>query len=288
MAAVRPDLAFPKYKAEDLLEGQIFLSHCPERVLPGHMVRELVSNDRVIGGITPHCAAKAVELYESFVRGNAFVTDCRTAEFVKLIENCYRDVNIAFANELSLICDHLQIDVWSAIALANKHPRVSILNPGPGVGGHCIAVDPWFIVDSAPKQARLIKIARQVNEGKTDYVYERILALTDRFREPVVSIFGIAYKPDVGDLRESPSLDIVMRLVKETELQILVCDPMVSVLPAPLRDNPRVKLVDIDEASRGADVLALLVGHRKFQNLRANMFLNKVVVDEIGLLSRNG
>ena len=195
------------------------------------MVRELVSNDRVIGGITPHCAAKAVELYESFVRGNAFVTDCRTAEFVKLIENCYRDVNIAFANELSLICDHLQIDVWSAIALANKHPRVSILNPGPGVGGHCIAVDPWFIVDSAPKQARLIKIARQVNEGKTDYVYERILALTDRFREPVVSIFGIAYKPDVGDLRESPSLDIVMRLVKETELQILVCDPMVSVLP---------------------------------------------------------
>jgi len=286
LAVARPDLAFPRFRAEEQKEGQVCVVHCPERILPGQMVRELVSNDRIIGGMTESCAAKAVELYESFVKGTSFITDCRTAEFVKLVENSYRDVNIAFANEVSLICERLDIDVWQAIRLANKHPRVSILKPGPGVGGHCIAVDPWFIVDSAPEQSRLIRAAREINDGKTDHVFERIVAAACRFRDPVIACFGVTYKPDVDDLRESPAMAIVARLATETPFKVLVCDPMIRALPECFAANPRVRLVDHDTARQQSDIVAFLVGHRRFQKLQANMFLNKVVIDTIGLMSR--
>ena len=286
LAGARGDLSFPRYNDEDTTAGQVHIVHCPERILPGQMVRELVSNDRIIGGMTEACADKACELYESFVKGKSFITDCRTAEFVKLVENSYRDVNIAFANEVSLICEKLGIDVWKAIALANKHPRVSILTPGPGVGGHCIAVDPWFIVDSAPEEARMIRVAREINDGKTDHVYERILAAARRFKEPVIACFGVTYKPDVDDLRESPSMHIVERLAAETKFRVLVCDPMVTTLPGKLAKHARVKLVDAETARESADIVAFLVGHKKFQKLQPTAFLNKVVVDAIGLMSR--
>jgi len=281
----RKDLVFPEYKSEDFRDGQVFVVHCPERILPGHMVRELVTNDRVIGGMSAACAAKASALYETFVQGTSYITDCRTAELVKLVENAYRDVNIAFANELSLICDRLDIDVWRAIELANKHPRVAILKPGPGVGGHCIAVDPWFIVDSAPAESRLITTAREINDQKTSYVYERITTAAARFRNPVIACFGATYKPDVDDIRESPALHIVEQLLRNSKFKVLVCDPMLNTLPAKIAGHPRLKLVDAETARSNADIVAFLVGHKKFRNLQPQKFLEKVVVDTIGLMS---
>jgi UDP-N-acetyl-D-mannosaminuronic acid dehydrogenase len=289
LRSARTDLVFPRYKDQEVVNGQVHVCHCPERILPGQMVRELVSNDRIIGGMTDYCAHKAFELYDSFVKGTSFTTDCRTAEFVKLVENSYRDVNIAFANEVSLICEELDVDVWKAIDLANKHPRVAILKPGPGVGGHCIAVDPWFIVDSAPKQSRLIRLAREVNDDKCHHVLGRVLSLAERFRDPVIACYGLTYKPDVDDVRESPALEIVERLLSETQMRILVCDPMLKELPDRLKTHPsgaRIILVDADAARQQSDICVFLVGHRKFRNLQPNMFLNKIVVDTIGMLSR--
>jgi UDP-N-acetyl-D-mannosaminuronic acid dehydrogenase len=248
------------------------------------MVRELVSNDRIIGGMTEDCARSALALYDSFVAGQSFLTDCRTAELVKLIENSYRDVNIAFANELSVICDQVGVDVWKAIDLANKHPRVNILQPGAGVGGHCIAVDPWFIVSAVPDTARLIRTAREVNDAKPHWVAERILKLAGRFREPVVACFGIAYKPDVDDLRESPSVEIVEALAKQGGCRVLVVEPNVTALPKRLSGLENVVLVDADRARREADIVAFLVGHKQFRRLERNQLLNKVVVDTIGLM----
>lgn len=284
LAAARPDLAFPRYK-DTSSAAEIFVAHCPERILPGQMVRELSVNDRIIGGMTESCAKKALELYESFVSGDSHLTDCRTAEFVKLIENAFRDVNIAFANELSLICDKLDIDVWSAIALANKHPRVDILQPGAGVGGHCIAVDPWFIIDSAPEESRLVRIAREVNDDKPHRVVKQILAHAERFKQPVVACYGITYKADVEDLRESPALEIVEQLAKCNLVDVVVCDPLVSKLPLRLAKYANVALVDADTARERADICAFLMGHKQFKRLPPNKFLNKIVVDAIGLLA---
>lgn len=283
LAAARPDLAFPHYQQANAAD--VFITHCPERILPGHMVRELVSNDRIIGGMTDECAASALTLYESFVSGRSFLTDCRTAEFVKLIENSYRDVNIAFANELSLICERVNVDVWRAIDLANKHPRVNILQPGAGVGGHCIAVDPWFVVDAAPDLARIIRVAREINDGKPHWVCEQVLMLAARFRDPVVACFGIAYKPDVDDLRESPSIEIVMKLAAQAGLRILVVEPNISELPPRLCQMANISLVDAETAHRDADIVAFLVGHKSFRRLEKNSFLNKVVVDAIGIMT---
>lgn len=284
LAAARPDLVFPRYKQ---LAGEVdvHVAHCPERILPGQMVRELVSNDRIIGGLTEACARSALTLYESFVKGEAFATDSRTAELVKLIENSYRDVNLAFANELSFICDELGVDVWQAIGLANKHPRVNILKPGAGVGGHCIAVDPWFVVHAAPEAARLIRTAREVNDAKPHWVVDRILKHAERFRDPVVACFGIAYKPNVDDMRESPSVEIVERLAERSNLKVLVVEPNVSELPGPLRGHPNVRLVTADEARRDADILALLVSHKQFERMDSKALLGKVVVDAIGLMN---
>ena len=283
IAAARPDLRVPRYKDEGGA-ADIAVCHCPERILPGRMMTELIANDRIIGGLSWACADKALELYKTFVMGACYVTDSRTAELVKLSENAFRDVNIAFANELSMICERLEVDVWAVRELANRHPRVDILTPGAGVGGHCIAVDPWFIVHSAPEDARLIRTARDVNDDKPRRICARVRRLADRFKAPTVACYGITYKPDVDDVRESPALDIVRDLAGDGG-RLLVVEPNLSELPPSLkRDN--VALVDAGQAQREADIAVFLVGHRAFKRMEADAFLGKAVVDGIGLLSR--
>lgn len=250
------------------------------------MVRELVSNDRIIGGLSPQCAEKALALYQSFVRGSCYLTDARVAELSKLTENAYRDVNIGFANELSMICDRRGVDVWQVRELANRHPRVSILEPGAGVGGHCIAVDPWFIVHSAPEEARLIRMARTVNDDKPRWIVRRVLDLAARFKTPVIACYGITYKADVDDIRESPAFDVVEALAGQPDLSILACEPNLKALPASLAARGNVRLVDTEEAERDADIAVFLVGHRQFKRRNANLFLHKAVIDAIGLISR--
>ena len=279
----RPDLDFPRFQQEGLCD--VAIAHCPERVMPGQMVRELLSNDRIIGGMTEACAQSAKTLYETFTSGDITLTDCRTAEFVKLIENASRDVNVAFANELSMICDELRIDVWHAIELANRHPRVNILRPSAGVGGHCIAVDPLFIIDAAPDAARLIRMAREVNDRKPDWVCDQILRLVPRFRDPVIASFGITYKPDVDDIRESPSLKIVQKLARRGDARILVVEPNISELPAALAGLNNVSIADIETARADADIVAFLVAHRQFRKFDKKHFLNKAVVDAVGLMA---
>ncbi|TDR89287.1 UDP-N-acetyl-D-mannosamine dehydrogenase [Enterovirga rhinocerotis] len=285
LAELRPDLKFAQYGV-DTDGADVAIAHCPERILPGHMLRELVNNDRIVGGMTGKCSEAAARLYRTFVTGDIFMTDCRTAEFVKLVENSYRDVNIAFANELSMISERLGVDVWSAIKLANRHPRVSILNPGAGVGGHCIAVDPWFIVDSAPEESRIIKAARIVNDGKALFVVDKVKQHAARFRQPVIACYGLTYKPDVEDLRESPALEIAEELAEIDSALIKICDPWIKELPRKLADNDRVELVDAEQAREACDIAVFLVGHSQFKGLDQRRFINKVVVDAIGLFAR--
>jgi len=284
LAAARPDLVFPRYKQDDI-EADVAVCHCPERILPGRMMSELVSNDRIIGGLSWTCADRALELYKSFVMGTCYVTDARTAELVKLSENAFRDVNIAFANELSMICERLEVDVWAVRELANRHPRVEILRPGAGVGGHCIAVDPWFIVHSAPDDARLIRTARTVNDDKPRRIIRRVNELADRFKAPVIACYGITYKPDVDDVRESPAIEIVEEIAALGH-KLLVCEPNLAELPRNLAGHANVSLVDAGQAQREADIAVFLVGHRQFRRVELDAFLGKAVVDAIGLLSR--
>ena len=229
----RPDLSFPVFGSDE--EADIAIAYCPERVLPGCVVRELIENDRIIGGVSPKCAEFAQKLYKIFVEAECFITDCRTAELSKLVENSFRDVNIAFANELSLICDKLGINVWEMIKLANHHPRVNILQPGPGVGGHCIAVDPWFIVDSAPNEAKLIRTAREVNDSKPDFVLEKIKDSSKKVgretSEVTVACLGLTFKPDIDDLRESPALAIAHKVATMGFNQTLIVEPNINELP---------------------------------------------------------
>jgi UDP-N-acetyl-D-mannosaminuronic acid dehydrogenase len=284
LAAARPDLAFPGAESAP----DINLAYCPERVLPGSIVSELVKNDRVLGGLTPRCAERARHLYESFVRGKCIETDARTAEMTKLTENAFRDVNIAFANELSMICDELDIDVWELIALANRHPRVRILNPGPGVGGHCIAVDPWFIVDSAPASARLIRTARQVNDSKPAWVIAKTaeaarVAQQLLGRDIVIACLGLAFKANIDDLRESPALEIVEHLAEQRLAQrVLVVEPYVDAMPPALAAHPQLELVELDLALAAADIVVLLVDHVQFMSLDRGALAGKVVVDTRG------
>ncbi|MDX0716623.1 UDP-N-acetyl-D-mannosamine dehydrogenase [Sinorhizobium medicae] len=269
MAEVRPDLTFPQQFGEN---SDIRVAHCPERVLPGHVLRELVENDRVIGGLTPKCSAAAVELYKVFVEGECVVTNARTAEMCKLTENASRDVSIAFANELSLICDKLGVDVWELIKLANRHPRVNILQPGPGVGGHCIAVDPWFIVSKSPEESQLIRTARLVNGSKPRWVEEKIhsavaAAAGKKGLQPSaikIACMGLAFKPDIDDLRESPALEIVIHLGDKYPEQIYVVEPNIDTLPPELAKHG-VTLSATNEALDIADVVVLLVDHREFK-----------------------
>lgn len=281
MAEMRPDLSFPQQVGD---ASDVRVAHCPERVLPGHVIRELVENDRVIGGMTVRCSEAARELYQVFVRGECIVTDARTAEMCKLTENSFRDVNIAFANELSLICDRLDINVWELIKLANRHPRVNILQPGPGVGGHCIAVDPWFIVDSAPEQARLILAARNVNDSKPHWVIERVERAAKRFREPVIACLGLAFKANIDDLRESPAVEIAKELGQRFPGQVVAVEPNIRELPAELERT--LRLCDLRTALAEADVIVILVDHFPFKQVDPIRLQAKVVIDTRGVLAR--
>ena len=276
----RPDLRFPV--EGDLSESDIAIAYCPERVLPGRILDELRSNDRILGGITPACARAASELYGLFVEGQCRVTNARTAELAKLSENAYRDVNIAFANELSLIADRLDIEVWELIDLANLHPRVNILSPGPGVGGHCIAVDPWFIVHSAPNDVELIPAARAVNNRKPLWVVDKVRAAMSELDSPTVACLGLAYKPDIDDLRESPAIEVVRQLASDAGSVVLVVEPNVDVLPANLElDN--VVMHDLPSAIAAADIVVGLVAHREFVLLDPSEFEGCPVVDAVGM-----
>jgi len=287
LAEARPDLTFPQALGEN---SDIRVAHCPERVLPGHVMRELVENDRVIGGLTPKCSEAAVALYKTFVEGECVVTNARTAEMCKLTENASRDVAIAFANELSLICDKLDIDVWELIKLANRHPRVNILQPGPGVGGHCIAVDPWFIVHSTPKEARLMHTARLVNDGKPHWVEHKVeeavsaLATEKRLSKSDlrISCLGLAFKPDIDDLRESPALEITLNLAHKFKNQISAVEPNIEILPANLKDAG-VSLVSLEKVLSDSDVLVMLVDHKEFKTVDWSSVSAKVIVDTKGI-----
>jgi len=289
MAEARPDLTFPQQTGED---ADINVAHCPERVLPGHIIRELVENDRLIGGMSRKSAERSVELYKTFVKGNCILTDSRTAELAKLTENSFRDVNIAFANELSLISDKFSINVWELISLANRHPRVNILQPGPGVGGHCIAVDPWFIVDSAPDESKLIHTARLVNDGKPGWVIEKIKAAYDLAISPDgdhsgagIACFGITFKADIDDLRESPAFGIVRTLADEG-YNISVVEPNIHELPASLKQD-NVRLVDAEAAIETSDVIVMLVDHTPFKEMDLCDLKGKQLVDTRGIFDRS-
>lgn len=280
IASRRPDLRLPHAYPES---PDVHLAHCPERVLPGRIMAELVANDRVIGGITTACAARAAKLYQAFCAGLLVETDAESAELAKLAENAYRDVNIAFANELSLVCDRLGLDVWRIRELANHHPRVDILRPGPGVGGHCIAVDPWFIVDSAPDLTRLMTTARAVNDGMPALTAARVAAAARRLDADVIACLGLSFKADVDDLRGSPATEIVDRLATSLpETEILVAEPHVTALPAQLRAHPNVTLIDLTSAILASRLVALLVDHGCFRKITGAELAGKAVIDTRG------
>ena len=268
LAEERSDLTFPKYH-EPEVEADIFIAYCPERVLPGKVVEELISNDRIIGGMTKESTKKAQEVYRIFVEGELLETNSRTAEMAKLTENASRDVSIAFANELSIISDKLDINVWELIELANHHPRVNILQPGAGVGGHCIAVDPWFIVNQNPEEARIIRAAREINDNKPDWVIEKINIEINRLKsegadKPTVALLGLAFKPDIDDLRESPAVNIARKMLDSHSAEILLVEPNIDKLPKELESG---KLVSLSEALNVADVIAILVAHDDFAKI---------------------
>lgn len=287
LAAARPDLTFPQQAGES---SDIRIAHCPERVLPGQVMRELIENDRIIGGMTDKCSKQAVALYKTFVQGDCIVTNARTAEMCKLTENSFRDVNIAFANELSIICDKLDINVWELIALANRHPRVNILQPGCGVGGHCIAVDPWFIVNKTPDLAKLIHTARLVNDGKPEWVIgkvnEAVIQVlqknpTKTVADVKIACLGLAFKPDIDDLRESPALKITEQLADKYPNQILAVEPNVEKLPVKLADKG-IKLVQLDDVLNQADVVVILVDHKEFKGVQPKP-IKGLIVDTKGI-----
>jgi UDP-N-acetyl-D-mannosaminuronic acid dehydrogenase len=276
IAEERPDLA-----AEDVL-----LAHCPERVLPGRVLIELRENDRVIGALTPEAAERTAAVYRTFCVGELLLTDACTAELTKLVENSFRDVNIAFANELSLVCDRLGVDVWELIRLANHHPRVNILSPGPGVGGHCIAVDPWFIVAAAPEQSRLIATARQVNDSKPQHVLDDVLEQCRERPGQPVALLGLAFKKNIDDLRESPALLIVERLADLLpDVQLLVVEPHIDQLPPALTGRPGVKLTDLETAVSSSGTIVLLVDHDDFADVSPALLSTRAVIDTRGLWS---
>ena len=286
LAALRGDLTFPQQAGES---ADVNIAYCPERVLPGQVMVELIKNDRVIGGMTPVCSARASELYRIFLEGECVVTNSRTAEMCKLTENSFRDVNIAFANELSLICADQGINVWELIRLANRHPRVNILQPGPGVGGHCIAVDPWFIVAQNPQQARLIRIAREVNDNKPHWVIGQVkstvadcLAASDKRASALkIACFGLAFKPNIDDLRESPAMEIAALIADWHSGETLVVEPNIHALPKKLEGKCR--LASLESALQEADVLVMLVDHREFKAIDGAAVTQPWVVDTKGV-----
>ena len=284
LVGLRPDFRVDDVE-DEASERLLHVAHCPERVLPGRIMIELVTNDRIVGGVTRRAAEMAKELYSVFCQGEIFLTDATTAEMAKLVENSYRDVNIAFANELSVISDKLGIDVWELISLANHHPRVNILQPGPGVGGHCIAVDPWFVVAAAPEEARLIRQARITNDAKPNWVVSKVEAAAARLgRQPVIAALGLAFKANIDDLRESPAVNIVGKLADTLPgARILVAEPHVSVLPPLLATRKQIELVDVDLAIDQADIVLVLVDHEAFKAIPKTMLGEKTVIDTRGI-----
>ncbi|PIW59847.1 UDP-N-acetyl-D-mannosamine dehydrogenase [Shewanella sp. CG12_big_fil_rev_8_21_14_0_65_47_15] len=283
LATARPDLSFPQTVGD---AADVNVAHCPERVLPGHVVRELVQNDRVIGGISTTCSVRSVELYKIFVEGDCIITNARTAEMAKLTENSSRDVQIAFANELSMICDKLNINVWELISLANRHPRVNILQPGPGVGGHCIAVDPWFIVSKTPAEARLIHMARVVNDSKPDWVIEKVkIAIADFLqanpektaKDITIACYGLAFKPEIDDLRESPAMAITQKIAQMHKGTVIAVEPNIESMPSKLTN---VELVNFEVASKAADIHVMLVDHKEF---KMNVIKSQYNIDTKGI-----
>lgn len=283
LAAARPDLSFPQSVGTD---ADVNVAHCPERVLPGQVVRELVENDRVIGGMSSRCSERSVELYKTFVLGECVITNARTAEMAKLTENSCRDVQIAFANELSIICDKLDIDVWELISLANRHPRINILQPGPGVGGHCIAVDPWFIVSKTPDEAQIIHTARKVNDAKPQWVINKVkLAIVDFLqanptktaKDVIIACYGLAFKPDIDDLRESPALNITKKIADFHSGVIIAVEPNINELPSKINT---LKLSTFETAKKTADVHLLLVDHKEF---KSNVIKSDYLIDTKGI-----
>jgi UDP-N-acetyl-D-mannosaminuronic acid dehydrogenase len=290
LSLARPDLTFPQAAGEN---SDIRIAHCPERVLPGCVLRELVQNDRVIGGMTAKCSAAAIALYKTFVEGDCIVTNARTAEMAKLTENSFRDVNIAFANELSIICDKLNINVWELIELSNRHPRVNILEPGPGVGGHCIAVDPWFIVSQVPDEAKLIHAARLVNDGKPRWVVEKVKNEIESLRNSglgdktiTLACLGISFKPDLDDLRESPSLKIVEILAGLKGIALNIVEPNIDKLPKQLATRENVMLTDFDSAIVDASFVIALVAHSEFRSENNKKILQNSKVIEFSSFSK--
>ena len=286
VSSLRPDLSFPGQEGKKN-NYDISLAYCPERVLPGNIVQEIVDNDRIIGGATPICAKKANELYKIFVKGSCFLTDSKTAELCKLAENSFRDINIAFANELSIISDKAGINIWELINLANKHPRVNILQPGPGVGGHCIAVDPWFIVDSFPDESKLIKTSRDVNNAKTSFVIKKVKQAVNNSSKSInklsIACLGLSFKPDIDDLRESPAMDIVNSIKDMGFKKIYVVEPHIENIPDQLKSN-ELSLTDIDSAIEASQLILILVKHKSFINVKLELFFNKTVIDTVGLI----
>lgn len=283
---LQPDLSIGGVDSENT--GQVCVAHCPERVLPGRILHELVENDRIVGGVDGLSTKRGVEFYKSFVHGSVEGTDAGTAEMIKLAENSFRDVNIAYANELSLLCDQFGLDVWQVINLANRHPRVNILRPGPGVGGHCIAVDPWFLVDSAPQNARLIHTARNVNDAKPDFVVRKVEEAASKMSNPVIACLGLSFKPDVDDLRESPAVEIAEKLSRIENAKILVCEPHIHALPAKLVKISNVCMANMDDCQKQADIVVVLVAHKAFANLNPDDIAGKAVIDACGLWHKQG
>jgi len=276
---LRPDLKCPGLTRET---PDISIAYCPERVLPGKILEELTNNDRSIGGVTPRCARKALAFYKRFVRGECVTTDARSAEMTKLVENAYRDVNIAFANELSIIADRMDLDVWEVIRLANRHPRVNILQPGPGVGGHCIAVDPWFIVHGAPEETPLIRTARGVNDGKIRHVIRKAEELVDAHPDARVACLGLAFKANIDDFRESPARLVAATLARRFGQRIQVVEPYAAKLPIEFT-NTGATLIDIDTALEESDILVVLVDHDIFRVVPLAERSGKLVYDTRGI-----
>ena len=281
---LRPDLLLPHNAGE---KANIKIAHCPERVLPGKIMKELIENSRIVGGVSSLCCEAAYELYKKFVKGKFSFTNARTAELTKLVENSYRDVNIAFANELSIICNQLDINVWDLIALANNHPRVNILNPGPGVGGHCLAVDPWFIIDAVPEQAKLIKLSRKVNKNKEKWVANKICTfLESKFNKDediTVTFFGVSFKPNIDDLRQSPALRIIKEITEKFSYRFKIAEPNITKLPDEISD--KVQLVNAGSEDFRTDIAIILVKHNEFlDNENLSNITNDCIVDFCGLL----
>lgn len=280
---LRPDLTADGTENTDS-KPVIYFAHCPERILPGNAMTELITNDRIIGGETEEATRRAAELYQTFCKGELLSTNAVTAEMAKLTENSFRDVNIAFANELSLISDNLGINVWELIELANHHPRVNILQPGPGVGGHCIAVDPWFIVSSDPVNSQLIQTAREVNDVKPNWVVNKVEKEVNEKQANSIAVLGLSFKANIDDLRESPSLSIAEQLVEKfADKQIHIVEPNISTLPKELANHANVNLTDRDDAINDAGVIVLLVDHDPFKAVAAKQLKGKGVIDTKGL-----